>query len=88
MEHWGLLMESSSKLEKDISIGDFLQKEFGDDQYAGLRKWVTKFVAGYDTADIFKASAFALRKEWQGEDDDAQHRVKGGYAQMINYLVE
>jgi len=88
MEHWGLLMEMLNKLENDISIGDFLQKEFRDDQYAELRKSVTKFVSGYDTADVFKASAFALRREWQGEDDDAQHRVKGGYGQMINYLVE
>jgi monoamine oxidase len=88
MEHWGPLMERLNKLENDISIGDFLQKEFGDDRYAGLRKSVTKFVSGYDTADIFKASAFALRREWQGEDDDAQHRVKGGYGQMINFLEE
>jgi monoamine oxidase len=88
MKHWGLLMEKLNKLEDDISIGDFLQKEFGGDRYAGLRKSVTKFVSGYDTADILKASAFALRREWQGEDDDAQHRVKGGYGQMINYLQE
>ena len=86
-EHWDLLMEKLSQLEKDISIGDFLQQEFGDDQYNVLRAWVTRFVSGYDTADPFKASAFALRREWQSEDDDTQHRVKGGYGKMINYLV-
>jgi monoamine oxidase len=88
MDHWGLLMKRLNKLENDISIGDFLLQEFGDDQYVGLRKSVTKFVSGYDTADIFKASAFALRREWQSEDDDAQHRIKGGYGQMIAYLAE
>lgn len=86
-EHWDLLIEKLGQLEKDTSIGDFLQQEFGDEKYVGLRAWVTRFVSGYDTADPFKASAFALRREWQSEDDDAQHRVKGGYGRMINYLV-
>jgi monoamine oxidase len=86
-EHWDLLMEKLNQLEKDISIGDFLQQEFGDEKYTALRAWVTRFVSGYDTADPFKASAFALRREWQGEDDDEQHRVKGGYGLMINYLI-
>lgn len=86
-EHWGILMEKLNQLEVDISIGDFLQREFGDEKYTGLRTWVSRFVSGYDTADPFKASAFALRREWQGEDDDEQHRVKGGYGTMVNYLV-
>jgi monoamine oxidase len=86
-DHWGLLMQKLNKLEEDISIGDFLQQQFGGDKYAGLRESVGKFVAGYDTADPFKASAFALRKEWKSEDEDAQHRVEGGYCRMISYLV-
>ena len=87
MDDWGLLMQKLNELENDISIGDFLQQQFGGDNYAGLRNYVTKYVAGYDTADTFMASAFALRREWQNEDDNAQHRVKGGYSQMISYLV-
>jgi monoamine oxidase len=87
IDHWDLLIQKLSKLEQDTSIGDFLQKEFSADQYTGLRKSVSKFVAGYDTADTFKASAFALRKEWQSEDENAQHRIKGGYCKMINYLA-
>ncbi|HTK20804.1 MAG TPA: NAD(P)/FAD-dependent oxidoreductase [Mucilaginibacter sp.] len=86
-EHWSLLMGKLNQLDKDISIGDFLQQEFGDEKYTTLKAWVTRFVSGYDTADPFKASAFALRREWQSEDDDEQHRVKGGYGVMINYLV-
>ncbi len=62
IDHWGLLMQKLSKLEQDTSIGVFLQQEFGEDEYAGLRDWVSRFVAGYDGADPFKASAFALRK--------------------------
>jgi monoamine oxidase len=87
-EHWDLLMEKLGELEQDITIGDFLEKEFGGDRYAALGRSVTKYVAGYDTADTFKASTFALRKEWQGEDEDAQHRVKGGYSRMTDYLTD
>jgi monoamine oxidase len=87
IDNWSLLMQKLSKLEQDTSIGDFLQQEFGEDEYAGLRDWVSRFVAGYDGADPFKASAFALRKEWQSEDDGAQHRVKNGYCRMISYLA-
>lgn len=85
--HWDLLTQMLSKLQEDTSIGDFLQQQFVEDKYAGLRESVGKFVAGYDTADPFKASAFALRKEWKSEDGDAQHRVEGGYCRMISYLV-
>ncbi len=83
---WGLLLRTLNKLKQDISIGEFLQNEFGGEQFGDLRESVSKFVAGYDTADPFKASAFALRKEWQSEDDDAQHRVQGGYGKMTDYL--
>jgi monoamine oxidase len=87
IDHWSLLMEKLSNLEQDTSIGEFLRQEFGENKYAELRDWVSRFVAGYDGADPFKASAFALRKEWQSEDEHAQHRVKGGYCRMIRYLV-
>lgn len=86
MDYWHLLMKELTELEHDISIGDFLQQQFGGDKYTRLRESISKYVAGYDTADPFKASAFALRKEWQGEDEDAQYRIVDGYSKMINYL--
>ena len=86
-KEWDLLIQKLNELEQDISIGDFLHQQFDGDKYAGLRTWVGKYVAGYDTADPFKASSFALRKEWQSEDEDTQHRVKGGYDKMVSYLA-
>jgi monoamine oxidase len=86
IEHWDLLVEKLQKLQKDETIGQFLNREFGDDKYQGMRKSVTRYVSGYDTADIYKASAFALREEWLNEDDGAQHRVTDGYCAMIDYL--
>jgi monoamine oxidase len=85
--NWELLIQKLNELEQDTSIGDFLQQQFSDEKYSRLRKSVNKFVCGYDTADPFKASAFALRKEWQSEDEDTQYRVDGGYGKMISYLA-
>ncbi|TSJ43124.1 FAD-dependent oxidoreductase [Mucilaginibacter corticis] len=84
---WGLLMERLDQLQEDLNIEDFLQSEFDGDEHKELCNSVRRFVAGYDSADTRDASAFALRREWQNEDDDAQHRLKGGYAAMIDYLA-
>lgn len=85
---WGLLMDRLANLKEDCSIDEFLQREFAADEHEVLRNAVRRFVAGYDSADPKNASAFALRKEWQNEDDDAQHRIKGGYSTMINFLTD
>ncbi|AMR33731.1 hypothetical protein A0256_20990 [Mucilaginibacter sp. PAMC 26640] len=84
---WDLLMKRLNDLKKDTNIYDFLQAEFPGDQYAGLRDGVWEFVSGYDTANPRDASVFALRNEWQHDDEDAQHRLDGGYCSMINYLA-
>ena len=63
-DHWDLLIEKLNKLENDTTIDNFLKWEFSDDKYKQLRESVIKFASGYDTADVTKASAFALRREW------------------------
>lgn len=88
IDDWSLLMEKLSEVEHDISIEEFLDREFPEDKYNELKNSVRRFVSGYDTADPEKASTFALRNEWQGEDGDAQYRVKGGYGVMIRYLED
>jgi len=87
IEHWDLLIDKLNSLQQDVSIEEFMLKEFPDDEYARMRTSVRQFVSGYDTADPQKASSFALRKEWQSEDDSAQHRVAGGYVTLLNYLA-
>jgi monoamine oxidase len=87
IEDWDLLIKRLNELEEDTNIYNILQQEFPDDKYGELRDSVWQFVSGYDTADPRKASAFALRNEWQHEEGDAQHRVDGGYCEMISYLV-
>jgi len=86
-DHWDLLMRRLNELELDTSIGDFLEQHFKGDQYTQLRESIRKYVSGYDTADPFRASALALRKEWQSEDEDAQYRLDEGYGKMTDYLL-
>jgi monoamine oxidase len=86
--NWELLMQKLNELKADCSIDTFLTQEFGKDEHKALRSAVNRFVAGYDSADPKNASAFALRNEWQHEDDDAQHRVKGGYSTLIDFLAD
>jgi monoamine oxidase len=87
IEGWDMLMRKLNGLQQDTSIGDFLEQYFAGDQYRHLKKSVRKYVSGYDTADPFMASALALRKEWQNEDEDAQYRIHGGYGRVISYLT-
>ena len=85
--HWDLLINKLNNLEQDTNIDYFIQNNFPGDKYAELRESVRQFVSGYDTADPKKASCFALRKEWQNEDEGAQHRIERGYAALMNYLA-
>jgi monoamine oxidase len=86
IEDWPLLTKELKKLTKDLSIADFLNKYFPDEKYFALRKSLTGFVEGYDAADPAKASAFALRDEWFGDEDHPQFRIEGGYRRLIDYL--
>jgi monoamine oxidase len=88
IEDWDELIERLNELKEDTNIYDFLLIEFPGDKYQGLRDGVWNYVSGYDNADPRKASAFALRREWQNEDEGAQHRVNEGYCSMINYLAK
>ncbi|MBS1525807.1 MAG: FAD-dependent oxidoreductase [Bacteroidetes bacterium] len=85
---WDKLMHELYKLKEDVTIGDFLRQHFSDEQYESLRQSVIRFISGYDTADPDKASAYALREEWSGGNDDPQYRVAGGYAEIITYLAD
>ncbi|QKJ28496.1 FAD-dependent oxidoreductase [Mucilaginibacter mali] len=88
VDDWNEVIEQLSGLEEDMPIARFMEENFGEERYAEVTRSVLRFVAGYDTADPAKASAFALRKEWQNEDEGAQHHIPNGYCTLINYLAE
>lgn len=87
IEHWDTLMQKLNELEQDMSIGDFLDANFNGPQYNTMRESVIAFAEGFDTADISRASAFALRDEWQEEDFEAQYRIDKGYSALTDYLA-
>jgi monoamine oxidase len=85
---WDILMTKLGEITEDTTIAAFLKKHFSNPGYGELRKSVIRFISGYDTADPEKASAIALRTEWQNEDEDAQYRITEGYCALIAYLVK
>ncbi|ALM50105.1 hypothetical protein AMR72_15090 [Flavobacterium psychrophilum] len=86
VEGWDNFLEKVNELKHDTPLDDFLEQNFTDSSFAKMRSQVENYVGGYDTADTKDASTFALRNEWNHEDEDAQHRVNGGYGALADYL--
>jgi monoamine oxidase len=84
---WDQLMEKLDALQQDMSMNDFLEQYFADARYDELKSSVLNYAAGYDTSDPARVSTIALRREWQNEDEGAQHRIEGGYCRLVQYLV-
>jgi monoamine oxidase len=82
---WRELMERMNEIREDMTVDEFLERNFSDNKYEELRKSVVRFAQGFDLADSAKASVLALREEWMGEQDE-QFRIPGGCDQLINYL--
>ena len=82
---WKELMDRLQGLDQDMTIGEFLEKYFGEAKYESLVESVKGFVQGYDAADVSKASAMALAEEWSSGDVKG-YRPIGGYSQLMNFL--
>lgn len=87
--HQEALHEKLKNLEKDMPIGELLDKYFSDKKYLPMRKAIIKMAEGYDAADIYKISAWSLRDEWlgeAGEKDWEQGSLKEGYGPFLDFL--
>jgi len=85
-DHWDEFMLLLRKLKTDITILQFLEENFSDPKYIHLRQAVQRFSEGFDLADISKASILSVKKEWE-DIDKTQYRIKGGYIQLTDHLV-
>ena len=85
-DHWDEFMQHLRKLKTDVTILQFLEENFSDPKYIHLRQAVQRFSEGFDLADISKASILSIKKEWE-DIDKTQYRIKGGYIQIIDHLV-
>ncbi|PWT97044.1 MAG: hypothetical protein C5B52_14580 [Bacteroidetes bacterium] len=88
VDHWDLLMRKMKKLEKDISLKEFLDTNFPEEKYHELRSTAIGYAEGFDLADISNVSTLSLFKEWSNEDADAQYRIEGGYHTLIQALLD
>jgi monoamine oxidase len=87
MEHWDEFEKALSEVQEDQSLEQFLQQNFAEEKYAGLRKSAIQFAAGYDTADPKRVSLFSLRDEWLSDhEEETQYRIPGGYIQLMDFL--
>ncbi|GAB2691871.1 NAD(P)/FAD-dependent oxidoreductase [Mucilaginibacter koreensis] len=87
-DYWEELLQKLNELKEDKPLSQFLAEHFADTRYDAFKTSIRQYVAGYDTGDPDKISSFALREEWQNEDEGAQHRLSAGYCSLINYLVQ
>jgi len=86
-DEWHLLTDKMKSLQQDMSLRDFLNQYFAGKRFAAFRQAVCQFASGYDTSEPGRASVLALRNEWMHENEDAQYRITGGYAELTKYLV-
>jgi monoamine oxidase len=70
-----------------MPVKAFLEQHFSGTAHAAFRKSVGQYAEGLDAADPADASAFGLRKKWDGEHEE-QYRVEGGYSRLIHFLEE
>jgi monoamine oxidase len=73
-------------LSHDMPVQQFLDTYFSAPEYLHLQNDVTRFVEGYDGADVDRSSAFALRKELEEVEEWKQYRVPGGFSQLVAAL--
>ncbi len=87
VEGWDQFLRQMKKLKTDMTLQDFLNNYFPDDDKADLRHHVISYAEGFDLADIKKVSVKSLYEEWSNEEEE-NFRIPAGYGALINFLQE
>lgn len=85
IEDYKDLNKKFRELKQDLSIADFLNNYLQEDKFEELRFTLRNYIEGYYSADINKASTFALMDELNNSDDE-QYRPEGGYGHLMQYF--
>ncbi len=85
VEGWDDLMKKMKKQKEDTTLSLFLTTYFAGEKYNALQQQALQYAQGFDAVDPDKASVFALRDEWEHEEE-ATYRVDGGYGRLMHYL--
>jgi monoamine oxidase len=75
------------ELKDDLTVAEFLRRNFAGPEYDRLRHSIERMVEGYDAADPERASTLALRDEWMGGGRSKQARIAGGYGALLEFLT-
>lgn len=86
VDHTVLILDKLQKLKTDVSVSEFLEKEFAGELFSDLRESIKRYVEGFSAADVTRYSSLALRTDLEEEGD--QFRLKDGYGALITKLVE
>jgi monoamine oxidase len=87
VEGWDQLLKQMKKLKTDMTLKDFLDNYFPNDDEADLRRHVISFAEGFDLADIKKVNVKSLYEEWSNEEEE-NFRIPAGYGTLIRFLQE
>lgn len=75
---------------EDESVADFLTRRCAGPALANARELAAAFVEGFDAADPARMSAKSLAQEQEGlgnVGDQTQHRLLGGYGELIEAMA-
>ena len=67
------------ELKDDVTVAEFLRRQFAGTEYHRLRRSIERMVEGYDAADPERASTLALRDEWMDEGRSTQVYVESPF---------
>lgn len=87
ISNWDELLEQMKKVPADMTMQQFLDQHYPQEQHAELRKNIQGFVQGFDLADITKVGVKYLWNEWTNESDK-NFRIEEGYTAMTDFLTE
>lgn len=87
LEHEELVIARLKELKENISIAEFLKKEFAEDKYTDVRQSLLAYVEGYYAGEPDRTSARAFLEEWESESEQ-QYCPATGYQSMLSYLVQ
>jgi monoamine oxidase len=82
-----MLNDALHKLTHDMTMSEFLNKNFPGPEYAAMRENVKYMIQGFDAADVAKISALSLRDEWSDDESFSGKRPMEGYSQLIDSLT-
>lgn len=82
------LEKKLEEVKEDVTVEEFLNTHFREEKYTQLKQSVTRFVEGYDAADIKYASTLAFKEEWLAEEPWKQYRPAQQYDVLMNSIAK